>query len=119
MKSYCIIGNLKPEFVEDYKEAHKTLHLGRYKELLKVIKDSGVNDEKVFIHKNMIIIYFEAEDLDNSYQIQGKSDIVKQWNEKIKPMFADKYEFNEEEHKLPFLEKVFDLNNQLNGELEE
>ncbi len=113
MKSYCITGNLKPECVKEYKEKHKTLHLGEHKELLKVIKDSGIQNEKVFIHKNMIIIYFEAEDLDKSYQIQGKSDIVKQWNDIMKPMFADTYNFNEKDHTLPILEKVFDLNEQL------
>ncbi len=117
MRSYCIVGNLKPECVGKYIEQHKNLHLGKHKELLEVIKDSGIQNEKVFIHENMIIIYFEAEDLNKSYQIQGKSDIVKQWNETIKPMFADVYNFNKKNHTLPVLEKVFDLNEQLNGEL--
>jgi|GEM_PF-490233 len=117
MRSYCIVGKLKPECVEEYKEKHKNLHLGKHKELLKVIKNSGIKDEKVFIHENMVVIYFEAEDLDKSYQIQGESDVVAKWNEIMKPLFDNTYDFNENESPFPMLEKVFDLNEQLNGKL--
>ncbi len=119
MKKYCIVANLKPECVEEYKEKHKTLHLGAHKELLQVIKNSGVQEECVFINGSQLIIYFEAEDLDASYQIQGKADIIQQWNELMKPMFDDTYEFNEADNQLQTLEKVFDLNEQLNGNLSE
>ncbi len=119
MRKYCIVANLKPECVEEYKKQHKTLHLGAHKALLQVIKDSGVQEECVFVHGSQIIIYFEAEDLDASYQIQGEAEVIRQWNDLMKPMFDDTYEFNEEGNKLPVLEKVFDLSEQINGELNE
>ena len=117
MSTYCIIGNLKPECVEDYKEKHKTLHLGEYKKLLEIIKKSGIKEEKIFIKDSMIIIIFEADNLNKSYEIQGKSEILAKWNEVMKPMFAEAYDFNKENYKLPVLEKIFDLNEQLNGEI--
>ncbi len=117
MRKYCIVANLKPECIEKYKEEHKTLHLGAHKALLQVIKESGVQEECVFTNGSQIIIYFEAENLDESYQIQGKSDIIQRWNKLMKPMFDDTYEFNEVDNQLPVLEKVFDLNEQLSGRL--
>ncbi len=113
-KSFCIIGHLKKECIEEYKEKHINLHLGPHKELLNVIKNSGIQDEKVFIHENMIVITFETEDLDKSYEIQGKSEILAKWNEIMKPMFDDRYEFSDNQSPFPMLEKVFDLNEQMN-----
>lgn len=117
MRKYCIVGNLKRECVEEYRERHKRLHLEAYKGILQIIRDSGVQEECVFMNGSQIIIYFEAEDLNEAYQRQGKSEMIQKWNEEMKPMFADDYEFNEEDHQLPVLEKVFDLSEQLEGDL--
>jgi len=117
MKKYCIVGRVKPEYMDEYKKEHKELHKGPYRELLNVIKNSGVEEEAVFIYKDMIIIYFEAEDLNHAYEIQGKAEIAKKWNALMAPMFASDYEFNESDS-LPVLEKVFDLNEQLKGYLD-
>jgi len=119
MKKYCIVGKLKPECVDDYIEKHQTLHTSEYKELLTVIKDSGVEQEAVFIQGSMIVIYFEADDLDSSYQQQAKSKIIQKWNQLMEPMFAGDYDFNKEQTTLPVLTKIFDLNEQLAGELKE
>jgi len=116
MKKYCIIGKIKPEFIEDYKKKHKELHKGPYRQLLEVIKESGVEEEAVFMDKDTIIIYFEAEDLAKCYERQGKTDIARKWNSIMAPMFACAYEFNSG-NSLSMLEKVFDLNEQLSGTL--
>ena len=116
MAKYCIVGEIKPEYLEEYKKLHKNLHKGPYKELLKVIKQSGVKEEAVFMYRNHAIIFYEAEDLDRCYQMQGGAEIAKKWNEMMAPMFASSYEFNVSE-RLPLLEKVFDLNEQLEGRL--
>jgi L-rhamnose mutarotase len=116
MAKYCIVGEVKPEFLEEYKKLHREIHRGPYRELLKVIKDSGVKEEAVFIYKNFAIVFFEAEDLDRCYKKQAGAEVAKQWNELMAPMFASSYEFNVSE-RLPVLEKVFDLNEQLAGRL--
>jgi len=118
-RKHCVVAHLKPECVESYVEQHKTLHQGPFKELLTVIRDSGVQEEAVFIHENMIVIYFEADDLDGAYQRQAKSEIIQKWNQLMKPMFDSQFDFNKEEATLPVLAKVFDLNEQLAGELRE
>ncbi|MCK4818706.1 L-rhamnose mutarotase, partial [bacterium] len=113
---YCIVGEVKPEYLEEYKKLHREIHRGPYRELLNVIKESGVKEEAVFMHGNLAIIFYEAEDLDLCYKRQGSAEAVKRWNELMAPMFDSSYKFNVSE-KLPVLKKVFDLNEQLEGEL--
>jgi L-rhamnose mutarotase len=116
MAKYCIVGEVKQEYLEKYKKLHREIHKGPYRELLNVIKDSGVKEEAVFIYRNLAIIFYEAEDLDRCYEKQAGAGVAKQWNTLMAPMFTSSYEFNVSE-KLPVLEKVFDLNEQLEGRL--
>jgi L-rhamnose mutarotase len=116
MAKYCIVGEVKPEYLEEYKRLHRELHRGPYKDLLKIIKESGVQEEAVFMHGTTVIIFYEAEDLNRAYERQGSSEVARRWNELMAPMFASSYEFNSSE-KLPVLEKVFDLTEQLSGKL--
>lgn len=116
MAKYCIVGEVKPKYLEEYKKLHREIHKGPYRELLKVIRESGVKEETVFIHGSMVVIFYEADDLDRSYEVQGSAPIAKRWNEMMAPMFASSYDFNVSE-RLPVLEKVFDLNEQIEGQL--
>jgi L-rhamnose mutarotase len=116
MAKYCTVGEVKPEHLEEYKRLHRELHKGPYKELLRVIRDSGVREEAVFMHGNKVIIFYETDDLDGAYKLQGGAAVAKRWNQLMAPMFASAYEFNVSD-KLPVLEKVFDLTEQLSGKL--
>jgi L-rhamnose mutarotase len=116
MAKYCIVCEVKSEYLEEYKRLHREIHKGKYKDLLRVIKESGVEEELVFMHGNLAIIFFRAEDLDGCYERQGRTDVAKEWNKLMSPMFASSYQFNVSE-KLPVSEKVFDLNEQLEGKL--
>lgn len=116
MKKYCIVGEIKPESMNDYIKYHKEIHKGPYKDLLKVIKKSGVKEEVIFIYKNLAIIYFEAEDIEKSYDFQGRFEVTEKWNKLMAPLFASAYEFSSS-GKLPTLKKIFDLNGQLEGTL--
>ena len=117
MKKYCVISEIKPECLSSYIKNHKEIHKGPYKELLEVIKKSGVKEEVIFIYKNLAIIYFEADDIDRCYEFQRKFEVVKKWNKLMAPLFISVYEFSSSE-KLPTLEKIFDLNEQLKGKLD-
>ncbi len=116
MGKYCIVGEVKPEYLEEYKRLHRELHKGEHKELLEVIRDSGVNEEAVFMHGTTAIIFYETDDLNLAYQRQGASEVAARWNKLMAPMFASAYEFNVSDT-LPVLEKVFDLSEQLQGRL--
>ena len=116
MAKYCIVGEVKEEYVEKYKALHKNLYKGPYRELLGVIKSSGVQEEVIFIYKDLAIVFYEAEDLNESYEKQEGKQVVRQWNSLMRPMFVS-YGFDS--GKLPTLEKVFDLNEQLKLSLKE
>lgn len=109
---YCIVSELKKDMVDKYIKYHKEIHKGEYKDLLRVIKESGVEEEVIFIYKNFVIIYFEADDIDKSYALQRKYEVTQKWDNMMKDFFDSEYEFADSAH-LPTLEKVFDLNEQL------
>lgn len=116
MAKYCIVGEVKEEFLDEYKRRHREIHRGKYKDLLRVIKESGVEEETVFMYRNLAIIFYQADDLDRCYERQGSSEVASEWNRLMSQMFASSYRFNVSA-KLPVLEKVFDLNEQLEGGL--
>ncbi|GAI16077.1 unnamed protein product [marine sediment metagenome] len=79
--------------MKSYINNHKEIHKSSYKELLEVIKKSGVKEEVIFIYKNLAIIYFEADDIDICYEFRGKFEVVKKWNKLMAPLFISVYEF--------------------------
>jgi len=75
-----------------------------------------VKEEVIFIYKNLVIIYFEADDLNKCYEFQKGFEVVKKWNKLMAPLFKSVYKFDNSK-KLQTLEKIFDLNEQLEGRL--
>ncbi len=116
MAKYCIVGEVKPDRLEEYKKLHREIHKGPYKELLNIIRESGVREEAVFMHGTTAIIFYETDDLDRAYKQQESAEVAQRWNELMAPLFASSYEFNVSDE-LPVLEKVFDLTEQLSGRL--
>jgi L-rhamnose mutarotase len=117
MKKYCVVSEIKPECMKSYINHHKEIHKSPYKELLQIIKKSGVKEEAIFIYKNLAIIYFEADDIDRCYEFQKGFEVVKRWNKLMAPLFESVYKFDSSK-KLKTLEKIFDLNEQLKGKLD-
>lgn len=111
MNKYCVVLEIKPEHLEEYKEAHRHVWV----DLMKSIRASGVKEEVMFFYKNLAIVYFEAEDLNKSYEIQRRSaELEKGWDDLVGPWIA-KGEYLPGSFDLDLLEKVFDLNDQLEG----
>ena len=106
MKKYCFVIKLKKEHVEEYKEIHRNV----WPEMLQAIQKAGAKEETLYIYENLSIVTFECEDLDEVYKKLGEEDVVKKWDATVGPWF---------ESISPNLEKIFDLNQQLNGKLEQ
>ena len=114
MNKYCAVIEIKPDSMQEYMDLHKNLHKGPDKELLKVIKESGVKEEAIFMYKNLAIVYFEAENLDECYKHQQKFKVYDDWHVKMMPLFEAKYELTGSGNfAIPMIEQVFDLNEQL------
>ena len=109
MKHYCMIAEVRPEYQQQYIDDHKN----PWPELLKAIKESGIEEEVLFFHKNQTIIFFRCRDdapLNHCIAWQKQQEIIKKWDIAMAPMFSTEFVFPE---------KIFDLNQQLAGELQQ
>ena len=110
IKRYCMVIELKEEFIEDYKD----IHINAWPELLKAEKDAGTQEELIWIYKNLAILYFECDDLDRIYRVLGDNEVEKKWNLVVLPWFKVSPVLDGSAH-VEVAEKVFDLNQQLQG----
>ena len=113
MKRYCIVVELKEEYIRDYIDIHKN----PWQELLIAIQDAGARELVIWNYKNFSIVYYECEDLDRIYKKLGKLKIVKEWNRTVELWFEKPTKFDGSRN-IKTCEKIFDLNQQLNGRLE-
>lgn len=111
-KRYCFINVIKEEFVKEYKELHKN----PWKEILVAIKSVGVKELLIWNYKNLAIIYYECDDIDQVYAKLGKLDITDKWNKVLTPWFQ-KSPVIDVSGEIATLYKIFDLNEQLEGNL--
>ena len=93
---------------EEYLEAHRNT----WPELLKVLRDSGVEREIIWIQGNTLYIYVMAEDFDKAIAQQGKEKVFADWLKKMEPLL-DVIQDYSEEGKVMKLEKIFDMEEQL------
>ncbi len=107
MKKYLAVIEIKPEFEKEYIAIHKD----PWQEMLEAIRAAGYTNEAIFYYKNQSIIYLECPD-DKTHEecdrVLRETDVCKKWDLTVCPWFAAK----------PHMcEKIFDLNQQLNGDL--
>lgn len=114
MKRYCIILELKEEFIDKYCEMYKN----PWPELLNALKENGVKEELVWNYKNLSIVYYECEDIGVLYEKLNKLDVVKKWHNTVGPWYKESLPVDSE-GKFITCEKIFDLNQQLEGKLDQ
>jgi len=109
MKKYLIVAEVKPEFLEEYID----IHINAWPEMLEAIRDVGYVNELIWIYKNQTIIYLEIpEDKENEdiNALLRSTEVCKKWDIVTGPWFASDF---------VTCPKVFDLAQQLEGELRE
>lgn len=114
MKRYCLVIELKKEFINDYCDIHRN----PWQEILDSIKDAGAQELLIWNYKNLSIVYYECEDLDKLYENLGKLEVTEKWNAAVGPWFSDSPTLDGS-GKVQTCEKIFDLNQQLAGGLEQ
>ena len=107
MKKYLIVAEVKPEHLQEYID----IHVGAWPEMLEAIRDVGYTNEAIWIYKNQTIVYIECPD-DKEHEelnaILRSKDVCKKWDITLGPWFSSGF---------VTCPKVFDLNQQLEGEL--
>ena len=109
MKKYMFVIEMKPEFKNEYID----IHLNPWKEMLEAIRSVGYVNEVLFYFNNQSIIYLECPDDKTNEECDAelrKMDVCKRWDAKVNEWFASK----------PVLcKKIFDLNQQIDGQFRE
>jgi len=107
MKKYMIVGEIKPEHLQEYID----IHMDPWPEMLEAVHNAGYTNEAIWIYKNQAIIYIECPD-DKSHEERNAelraTDICKKWDAMSGPWFESGF---------VTCPKVFDLAQQLAGEL--
>ena len=109
MRRYMIVAEVKPEYLKEYID----IHINVWPEILDAIRDVGYTNEIIWIYKNQTLVYLECPD-DKTHEglneILRSTDIFKKWDVTVGPWFETGF---------TQCRKVFDLNQQLEGELRE
>jgi len=113
-KRYCMVLEIKEEFVEQYKD----LHVNAWLEMLKAEKECGFQEELIWLYKNMAIIYMECDDIDKVYARASKISVEQKWDKTVS-YWLKQLSPLEEKSGIPVCIKIFDLNQQLNGKLDQ
>ncbi len=115
-KRYLVVNELRPEFVEAYRKFHMEMHLSEWQPQLKVLEDAGAEECMVYLYNNLAIMIYVCDDIDESYDTLGKNPVRDSWTQLMTPMFANTPKFDGTA-KAAYCEKIFDMKQQLHGEL--
>jgi len=112
MKRYCLVLELKEEYVDQYCDINRN----PWPELLNAIKENGAQELLIWNYKDISIVYYECEDIDLLYEKLNRLEVTKKWNATVGPWFKKSLPVDGE-GKFITCEKIFDLNQQLEGKL--
>jgi L-rhamnose mutarotase len=118
MKWYCLVNEIKPEHRQDYIDIHKNAHKTHWRTQLDALKEAGAENCLVFMFGNYAILFYQCEEINESFEKLGAIEANNRWQEHIASWFAGKPKFDGTEP-VKGLEKIFDLNEQLDGRLEQ
>jgi L-rhamnose mutarotase len=116
MRWYCLVNELKPERVEEYRRAHLTMHEGPWRRQLEILKEAGAQECICFLNGTQAILFYACEELNASFARLGTIPGRSAWDDFTLPMFASAPRFDGTKP-VTGLEKIFDLNQQLQGHL--
>jgi len=111
---YCLVLELKEEHITEYCDIHRN----PWKDLLESIKEAGAEELLIWNYKNLSIVYYECEDLDALYKFLGTKEVTERWNMTVGPWIAESPTLDGS-GSVATCEKVFDLNQQLEGFLDQ
>jgi L-rhamnose mutarotase len=108
------VQKVRPEKKDHYIEAHSNPP----SDLLRVLRDSGVQREIIWIQGENLFVYVMSEDFGKAVANQGRTRIFQDWVQRMKPLLSEIQDYSGE-GTVVRLQKVFDLEEQLGriGEL--
>ena len=114
MNRYCFVIEINEDQVADYVNLHKN----PWRETLEGLKAAGAKELLIYNYKNFSILFWEAEDLNEVYRIWGANETCAKWNARLANAYKVTPSIDGSED-VATCEKIFDLNQQLAGKLEQ
>jgi len=108
MEHIMFVQKLRNDKKDQYINEHKNC----WPDLLKAIKESGIEKNIIWIYGNEVFNYAVSDNFDESMKLLSKKQVFKDWSKKMNPLFEIKHDFLSEE-KVEKLEKIFDLEEQI------
>jgi L-rhamnose mutarotase len=94
------------------------IHKDPWRETLEGLKSAGADELVIYRYKNFSILFYECEDINEVYRKWGATDTCSLWNERLKNAYKVSPSIDGSDD-VETLEKIFDLNQQLAGKLEQ
>lgn len=113
-KRYCFVIEINEDQVDDYIALHKN----PWPETLKGLKAAGADELVIYRYKNFSILFYECEDINEVYRIWGANETCAKWNARLSNAYKVSPKIDGTDD-VETLEKIFDLNQQLLGSLEQ
>ena len=114
LKRYCFVIEINPDQMEDYVAIHKD----PWPDTLKLLKKAGAAELQVYRYGNFSILFWQAEDLNDVYRKWGATETCKKWNLRLAKAYKVSPSIDGSSD-VETCEKIFDLNQQLAGKLEQ
>lgn len=114
MNRYCFVIEINEELMDDY----SNVHINAWPEMLQGLKDAGAKELLIYRYKNYSILFWEAEDINEVYRKWGANPVCAKWNKRLSDAYKVAPSLDGSDD-VETLEKIFDLNQQLDGKLEQ
>ncbi len=107
MTRYCLLGQIDPSRIEEYREAHRTV----WPELLRELADAGWHNYSLFLRDDGLLIgYVESDDLDAAQERVARTEVNARWQAAMADLFGSEGAPDEAWQRNP---EVFNLEDQL------
>ncbi|MBM3189789.1 MAG: L-rhamnose mutarotase [Chloroflexi bacterium] len=105
MQRICWTLRVKPDRMEEYKEAHKNV----WPEMLQALRETGWHNYSIFLRGDGLLIgYLETEDFEAAVKGMAKREVNARWQEAMAPFF-EQLEGAHADEAMRSLEEVFHL----------
>lgn len=107
MTRYCLVGQVRQERLDEYRERHARV----WPELLAVLRASGWQKYTLFLGDDGLLVgYVEADDLTAAQQAVQATEVNQRWQHEMAEFFGAS---GAPDQQWRLLDEVFDLDDQL------
>jgi L-rhamnose mutarotase len=108
MARYCLVGHVRPDKLDEYRERHAAVS----PELLRALRDAGWRNYSLFLRDDgMLVGYVESDDLDAAQRAVAATEANQRWQQEMSEFFVND---GAPDTNWRFLDEVFNLDDQLN-----